>query len=53
MARQRFAIPNPKPKFQIDPGQAAPFLVPISDADFAAAIGAPSPQQNISYIPFP
>ena len=47
-----FAIPNPKPRFPIDFGQAAPFLVGISDVDFAAAIGAPLPQPNISYIPF-
>ena len=48
-----FAIPNPKPRFPIDPGQAAPFLVHIADADFAVAIGAPLPEPNISYIPFP
>ena len=46
-----FAIPNPKPRFPIDPGQAAPLLVHISDGDFAAAIGAPLPEPNISHIP--
>jgi hypothetical protein len=43
-----FAIPNPRPKFAVDPADAAPFLMHISDADFAAAIGAPLPTQVIS-----
>lgn len=47
-----FALPNPQPKFRVNPTDAAPFLVHMSDADFAAAIGAPLPAPNISYIPF-
>ena len=46
-----FAIPNPKPKFPINAADAAPFLVHVSDADFAAAIGAPLPAANISFLP--
>ena len=45
-----FAIPNLNPRFPIDPGQATPFLVHIADADFAATIGAPLPEPNISQI---
>lgn len=47
-----FAVPNPEPKFTFSPAEAAPFLVSISDADYAAAIGAPLPSPNISYIKF-
>jgi hypothetical protein len=47
-----FAIPNPRPRFAVEPQDAAPFLVSISDADYADAIGAPLPQPNISDIPF-
>lgn len=47
-----FTVPNPEPKFPIDVGRAAPFLVSISDADYAAAIGAPLPSGNISYIDY-
>jgi hypothetical protein len=46
-----FAVPNPESKFTINPHDASPFLVHISDAEFAAAIGAPLPAANISYIP--
>ncbi len=46
-----FAVPNPAPKFAISAGDAAPFLAHISDADFAAAIGAPLPATNISFLP--
>ncbi|HEV2605654.1 MAG TPA: hypothetical protein VGU24_18555 [Microvirga sp.] len=46
-----FAVPNPVPKFAISPEDAAPFLVSISDADYATAIGAPLPAPNISHIP--
>ena len=45
-----FAIPNPKPKFPINPSDAALFLAHISDADFATAIGAPLPAENISFL---
>ncbi|MBK1698461.1 hypothetical protein [Rhodovibrio salinarum] len=45
-----FAVPNPEPKFDISPADAAPFLVSISDADYAAAVGAPLPATNISNI---
>lgn len=47
-----FTVPNPEPKFAISPTDAAPFLVSISDADYAAVIGAPLPAPNISHIPF-
>lgn len=47
-----FAVPNPKPKFPISPNDAAPFLVSMSDSDYASAIGAPLPAPNISHIPF-
>jgi len=47
-----FVVPNPEPKFAISPADAAPFLVSISDADYAAAIGAPLPAPDISNIPF-
>lgn len=47
-----FSVPNPKPKFPIDSCNAAPFLTPISDTDFAEVIGAPLPQPDISHIPF-
>lgn len=46
-----FAVPNPAPKFAISVDDAAPFLAHISDADFAAAIGAPLPAANISVLP--
>lgn len=46
-----FAIPNPRPKFPIDAADAAPFLIHLPDADFAAAIGAPLPAPNISFLP--
>lgn len=36
-----FAIPNMKPRFPISAANAAPFLVHLSDQDYAAAIGAP------------
>jgi hypothetical protein len=47
-----FAVPNPQPKFAVSPADASPFLVHLSDADFAAAIGAQLPAPNISYLPF-
>ena len=47
-----FAIPNPKPLFAVDPIQAGPFLAHVLDAEFAAAIGAPLPERDISNIPF-
>lgn len=47
-----FAIPNPKPKFQLNPADAPTFLDHISDDAFAAAIGAPLPAPDISHIPF-
>jgi len=47
-----FAVSNPTPRFDIDPAEAAPFLVGLSDADFASAIGAPLPADNISHIEF-
>ncbi len=46
-----FAVPNPAPRYPIDPSDAAPFLVSLSDADYADAIGAPLPAPNISYLP--
>lgn len=46
-----FAIPNPRPSLPVSASDAGPFLAHISDADFAAAIGAPLPAENISYLP--
>jgi len=51
MGTPAFAIPNPEPAFPISAPDAAPFLVSISDADYAAAIGAPLPAPNISFLP--
>jgi hypothetical protein len=45
-----FAIPNPRPTFTVRPADAALFMMHISDADFAAAIGAPLPAPNISNL---
>jgi hypothetical protein len=47
-----FGVPNLRPKFSINAANAAPFLVSISDADYAAAIDAPLPAPNISHISF-
>ncbi|MBU2147067.1 MAG: hypothetical protein KKD02_12045 [Alphaproteobacteria bacterium] len=47
-----FAIPNMNPRFPISAANAAPFLVHLSDQDYAAAIGAPLPAPNISFLPF-
>jgi hypothetical protein len=47
-----FAVPNPQPKYPLDPRQAAPFLEHVLDADYAAAIGAPLPAPNISNLEF-
>jgi hypothetical protein len=46
------ATPNPKAKFSVTPSDYAPFLGHISDADFAAVLGAPPPVENLSYIEF-
>jgi hypothetical protein len=46
-----FAIPNLKPAFPVDPADAPPFLGHISDEAYAAAIGAPLPVPNISFLP--
>lgn len=46
-----FAISNPEPAFLISAEDAAPFLVHISDADYAIAIGAPLPARNITVLP--
>ncbi len=46
-----FAIPNPEPAFPISTADAAPFLMFISDADYANLIGAPLPAPNISFLP--
>lgn len=46
------ATPNPKPKFSVTPGDYSPFLGHISDADFAAMLGAPPPVESLSHIEF-
>ena len=46
-----FAVPNPAPKYPLDPHEVSPFFVHIPDADFAEAIGAPLPAPNISSLP--
>jgi len=46
-----FAIRNPNPAFKVEPADASPFLGHISDEAFAAAIGAPLPAPNISFLP--
>ena len=46
-----FAIPNPEPAFPISAAHAAPFLMFISDTDYANLIGAPLPAPNISFLP--
>jgi hypothetical protein len=45
-----FAVPNPQPRFPIVPSAAGPFFSTVPDAEFAAAIGAPLPAPNISYL---
>jgi hypothetical protein len=45
-----FAIPNPEPRFSISPTDAEPFLLHISDKDYATQIGAPLPAPNISNL---
>ncbi len=47
-----FAVPNPQPKFPLDPRKAATFLGHLPDTDYAATIGAPLPAPNISHIEF-
>ena len=47
-----FAVPNPKPKFALDPRSVQPFLGHIPDSEYAALLGAPLPAESISYIPF-
>lgn len=47
-----FAVPNPSPRHWISAAEAAPFLESLSDQDYAEAIGAPLPADNISVLPF-
>ncbi|GJL87169.1 MAG: hypothetical protein DHS20C03_08780 [Minwuia thermotolerans] len=47
-----FGIPNPKPKFPIVPAAAIPFLMHSTNEEFAAAIGAPFPNIDISHFLF-
>lgn len=46
-----FTVPNPAPRFQATPEDAAPFLASVSDQAYADAIGAPLPAPDISNIP--
>lgn len=46
-----FAIPNPRPRFPVSASDARPFQDHVPDVDYAAAIGAPLPAENISYLP--
>jgi hypothetical protein len=46
------AVPNPKTRFKVAPGDYPPFLLSIPDAEFARLLGAPLPTENLSYIPF-
>jgi hypothetical protein len=46
-----FAVLNPEPSFSISPTGAEPFLLHMSDQDYAAAIGKPLPAPKISSLP--
>jgi hypothetical protein len=43
--------PNPKSKFNLSPIDYPFFLVSMPDAEFARLLGAPTPTENLSYIP--
>lgn len=45
-----FAVPNPKPAFQVVSADYSPFLSFILDADFARVLGKPPPPESISNI---
>ena len=45
-----FAICNPTPGFRINPRDFAPFLVGISDEEFARIVDAPTPTESLSQI---
>lgn len=47
-----FVVPNAMPRFPIESPNAKPFLLHISDSDYAAMIGEPLPADNISSLPF-
>jgi len=52
VASPSFCIPNPEPRFSLNPSDIPTFLQSIPDQQFADIIGAPLPAPNISYIPF-
>jgi hypothetical protein len=45
-----FTVPNLKPRFSIEPTDAAPFLTHLADPVYADLIGAPLPAPNISFL---
>lgn len=45
-----FTVPNPSPRFDVTPVDAAPFLASISDQAYAEAIGSPLPAADISNL---
>jgi hypothetical protein len=47
-----FGIPNPGAKFRMNPGDYAPLISNIPDAEFARLLGAPPPTQDLSHLPF-
>lgn len=47
-----FSIPNPQPRFQLLPEDAATFLVGLTDTDYALALGEALPAPNISNLSF-
>jgi hypothetical protein len=47
-----FAVPKPDPAFALSPAAASPFLVSLTDEEYAEALGSPLPQANISKIKF-
>lgn len=51
IGRPAFAIPNPAPKFSINPDTAYPLIDNISDAEFTGLLGKTLSKENISYIP--
>ncbi len=46
-----FAVPNPLPKFELDPKMTQIFGNQVPDAEFAALLGVQLPAESISYFP--
>ncbi|MFT3897189.1 MAG: hypothetical protein QM719_05770 [Thermomonas sp.] len=52
LATPGFSIPNPQPRFQISLDDAAPFLIGLTDEEYAIALGEPLPTANTSHLLF-